>query len=224
MQASITGRRENISSTRISSPKILSGRELEETLWFLNLYKSDQMPLRKVLKFCTASLHQRRDRSPNRSYTIVSCRVLKSSRSGSIKPPSSPSAYLVTRWHPFAIWHQLLSPLINIWPCSRNLVLEESEKPIDQQFSRRLPSFPISHKNDSTHNSQIFKRPSPLNVLQCSIQALQLGIYLPLCFLSALDGLCLKRINRFDLLANVISHRLEFFELGFYLIDDGLVF
>ena len=55
------------------------------------------------------------------------------------------------------------------------------------------------------------------------MQIAQLSIHDALRFLCILDRLCLERLDRFQLPADIIRHRFETLEVVLNLIDDGLV-
>lgn len=72
-----------------------------------------------------------------------------------------------------------------------------------------------------TYHSQILERPSALNVLQRSLQILQLGINLALGLLGALHSLGLERLNRLHLPAHIVLLDLERAHLLLDVVDDG---
>lgn len=80
-----------------------------------------------------------------------------------------------------------------------------------------------SRRKASTYHSEIFKRPSSLNVLQCLLQILQLRLHQPLGLLSPLDSSSLEALNRLNLPRQVHLFHLEAADCLFDLGDDGLV-
>ncbi len=65
--------------------------------------------------------------------------------------------------------------------------------------------------------------PSLLNVAECLLQITQFPIYNTLGLLGTFDGLCLKRLDCFQLSADIVCLWLESLERLFYLVDDGCV-
>lgn len=74
-----------------------------------------------------------------------------------------------------------------------------------------------------TYHSQVVEWPSLLNVLQCLLQILQLGIDNCLGLLRSLDSLALKGLDGLELPLQVVRGRLERAELLLDVVDDGLV-
>lgn len=75
----------------------------------------------------------------------------------------------------------------------------------------------------ATYHSEVFKRPSSLNVVQSLLQVNQLSLDLALSLLSALHSLGLKGIDSLNLTANIVGRRLEALEVALDLVNDGLV-
>lgn len=74
-----------------------------------------------------------------------------------------------------------------------------------------------------THDSEVLERPGLLDVLQCLLQVLELGVDLGLGLLGALDGLGLEGLNGLDLPADVVLLDLEAAELLLDVVDNGRV-
>lgn len=74
-----------------------------------------------------------------------------------------------------------------------------------------------------TYHSKLLKWPGGLNVLQGSIEVLELQINLLLGSLGVLDGLNLESIDGLELAAHVVCGGLEVLEALLDLVNDGLV-
>lgn len=74
-----------------------------------------------------------------------------------------------------------------------------------------------------TYDGEVLERPGLLNVLQSLGQVLELGIYLDLGLLCALDGLSLESVNGLELPVDIVLLRGEGVELLLDLVNDGRV-
>lgn len=82
---------------------------------------------------------------------------------------------------------------------------------------------PSRAPSPSTHHSEILKRPRRLDVLQRSLQILQLRINLALGLLGALDSLSLVGLDGLDLTVDIVLLDGEAGELLLNVVNDGLV-
>lgn len=99
--------------------------------------------------------------------------------------------------------------------------LAEQPRPHPSQTLAHYP-FP-SIPSLSTYHSQIFKRPSLLDILQCLLQIPQLLINHTLCFFSTLYSLLLKGLDCLDLPCYIVCLGLESTERLLDFVDDGRV-
>ena len=74
-----------------------------------------------------------------------------------------------------------------------------------------------------TYHSEVLERPSALDVLQGSLEVLQLCVDLALGLLGALHSLRLESLDALDLALNVVLLHLEAAHLLLNVVDDGLV-
>lgn len=74
-----------------------------------------------------------------------------------------------------------------------------------------------------TYHSEVLERPSALNVLQGSLEVLQLCVDLALGLLGALHSLRLESLDALDLALDVVLLHLEAAHLLLDVVDDGLV-
>lgn len=74
-----------------------------------------------------------------------------------------------------------------------------------------------------TYHSEVLERPSALNVLQGSLEILQLCVDLALGLLGALHSLRLESLDALDLALDVVLLHLEAAHLLLDVVDDGLV-
>lgn len=74
-----------------------------------------------------------------------------------------------------------------------------------------------------TYHSEVLERPGALNVLQGSLEILQLSVDLALGLLGALHGLRLESLDALDLALDVVLLHLEAAHLLLDVVDDGLV-
>lgn len=74
-----------------------------------------------------------------------------------------------------------------------------------------------------TYHSEVLERPSALNVLQGSLEILQLSVDLALGLLGALHSLRLESLDALDLALDVVLLHLEAAHLLLDVVDDGLV-
>jgi hypothetical protein len=79
------------------------------------------------------------------------------------------------------------------------------------------------HYPINTYDSEILKRSSLLNVLQCLLQIFQLQINTALSLLRVLHSLRLKSLNCLNLPRNIVGRRLEGAEVLLDLVNDSLV-
>jgi len=88
-----------------------------------------------------------------------------------------------------------------------------------QQPTRKSPST----TQCITYHSQVLKRPRRLDILQRLLQVPQFGLHLPLGLLRVLHRLALERLDRLQLLADIVRRGLEALVVALDLVDDGLV-
>ena len=123
-------------------------------------------------------------------------------------------------------------------PCTRGRANAPSIQAV--LFERRYLGVPpqlrpeVAHKNQhrheesgdcqfDTHNGQILKRSSRLNILQRRLQFPQFTIHSSLRLLRALHSLHLKGLNGFDLPSHIVCGWFERLEVSFDFIDYGRV-
>jgi len=124
--------------------------------------------------------------------------------------------YLVARNLPATFRDKLGDTLVDIRASSGNIILRN-------HISIRLTPDNAAVLSANAYHSQLIKRPSALNILECLLQILKLLINLRLRSLSALHSLRLKRLNSFDLPVDIVLLDLEALELLLDVLYDVLV-
>lgn len=101
---------------------------------------------------------------------------------------------------------------------------QPQHRPVHPAVSPCAPIVALLHLHPSnTYDSEIFKRPRLLNVLQRLLQIPQLLINHTLRLLCRLNSLSLEALNSLDLPVHIVRLGLESLELLLDVIDDGLV-